>query len=186
MPLQTYMTNRMEYSRPQAMLWTDAYTSSSAGYIPTGIEYTDFIILSDHGRGDIDISPDRIENRKRMINGTMRSYHIADKNTYKTSWDMLPSRAFDQAPAFDVNGLSTVPGLVSYTTDSGAGGQDMLSWYQSHIGSFWLLLSYDTAVYGSPAKYTKAVKVFFADFSHAVVKRGETDLWDISVALEEA
>lgn len=186
MPLQTYMSNRMAYSRPQAMLWTDAYTTSSAGYIPVGTEYTDFIILSDHSRGEIQIGSERIENRKRMINGTMRSYHIADKKSYQTSWDLLPSRAFDQAPAFDANGLSTAPGIVSYTADNGAGGQDLVSWYESHPGPFWMLLSYDDVVYGTFNKYTTAVKVFFADFEHSVVKRGVTDLWDISVTLEEA
>jgi hypothetical protein len=180
------MSNRMAYTKPQAMLFTDAYTSSSAGYIPSGTEFQDFIILSDHSRSEIDVKPERIENRKRMINGTMRSYHIADKNTYSTSWEMLPSRAYDQEPVFDANGIPTAGSLVVYTADGGAGGWDLVSWYESHPGPFWLLLSYDADVaYGQTNKYVKAVRVMFSDFNHSVQKRGITDLWNVSLAVEE-
>ena len=53
-----------------------------------------FLILSDHNRGELQFSPIRIEQRQRTVNGRMRSYHIAAKLTISTSWDMLPSRSF--------------------------------------------------------------------------------------------
>ena len=188
MALQTYISERMEYSKPQALLLCDGYSTASGFYIPDGVEYTDFIILSDHSRSDIDVSQERIENRKRMIHGRMRSYWIADKITIKTSWEMLPSRAFDQTPAFDPDtGQQTTPDIITYTVDGGAGGLEMLQWYNSHTGSFYALLAYDGGnMYGRTDRYVKVVKVFIADFSHAVVRRGETDFWDVSLALEEA
>lgn len=188
MALQTYISERMEYSKPQAMLFCDAYSTASGFFVPDGIEFDDFIILSDHNRKDIDISQDRIENRKRMINGRMRNYYVADKQNIKTSWSMLPSRAFDQLPDFDPDtGENLIPNIIMYTVDGGAGGAQLVQWYYDHPGSFYVLLSYDERLeYGQTNRYTRAVKMFFSGFDHNIVRRGETDFWDVSLALEEA
>ena len=89
---------RKKYRRPQAMMWSDLPPVTSNGFlVPDGFEVNaatpgdDFLVLSDHNRKDISFKPERIEKRERMINGRMRSYHIADKMTISTSWDMLPS-----------------------------------------------------------------------------------------------
>lgn len=222
-----YMSGRKKYSRPQAMLWADNPGRLDNGfYIPNGLEIgqesstNDFIILSDDNRAEINFSPTRIERRERMINGRMRSYHIADKLNISTSWNMLPSRSFSTLPLFDSNGRPT--GLVSsidhdnnnatpdkivgpagspyykdqqYTTDGGAGGVELLDWYNNHSGSFWVYLSYDNyksfgddaAAYNNLPKYSQIIEVFFADFQYSVVKRGNSnyDFWNISVSLEE-
>jgi hypothetical protein len=82
-----------------------------------------------------------LKRRERMINGRMRSYHIADKLKLSTSWNMIPSRSHANIPTFNtINGISP---HKSYTTDGGAGGADMLEWYDSHKGSFWVFLAYD-------------------------------------------
>jgi hypothetical protein len=80
-----------------------------------------------------------------------------------------------------------------YTTDGGAGGVELLDWYESHPGSFFVYLSYDkysnfgkdNAGYQNLSKYNQVVEVFFSDFSHSVIKRGVHDFWNISVTLEE-
>jgi hypothetical protein len=186
------MSNRYQYSRPQAVIWADDYETNGGVYVPAGTEFSDFIILSDHNRQAIDIKQVRIENRKRMINGTMRSYHIADKDTFSWSWNLIPSRAFSEDPVFGETGLlENSPSL--YTVDKGAGGVDIKSWYQSHRGAFYMLLSYDqydefaADKYNHLREYSRVVKVMFADFSSTVEKRGGTnhDLWNISVTLEE-
>jgi hypothetical protein len=51
------------------------------------IEKEDFVICSDHNRAEMSITQQRIESRQRMINGTMRSYHIADKVSLSVSWN---------------------------------------------------------------------------------------------------
>jgi hypothetical protein len=204
-----YMAGRKKYSRPQAMLWAEnAGTLDNGFYVPAGLEVgsqTDgiqtenqFIVLSDDNRAEINFAPTRIERRERMINGRMRSYHIADKLNISTSWNFLPSRSYYTLPDFDpTTGRSAYAGNNSqeFTTDGGAGGVELLDWYNNHSGSFWVYLSYDNykafgddaAAYGNLAKYSQIVEVFFADFQYSVVKRGGSnyDFWNISVTLEE-
>lgn len=189
----TYISGRFQYARPQAVIWADAYEISNGVYVPTGTEFEDFLILSDHNRSEIDMRKQRIENRRRMINGTMRSYHIADKLEFNFSWEMLPSRAFNKDPEFDSSGNPSATSLNDYTVDKGAGGVDLNMWYESHPSPFYMLLSYDrydnfaTDQYNHLREYSQVVQVYFSSFDTTVVKRGATnhDLWNISVALEE-
>ena len=206
-----YITGRRRYQRPQAVLWSDNPGTLSDGlYVPNGFEIgadvpveTDpnlvdqFLILSDHNRGSIDITQERLEQRQRTINGRMRSYHIADKLKFSWSWNLLPSRAFYQNAEFDpATGISPYQNNTQeFTADGGAGGVELLDWYQNHQGPFWMYLAYDkysnfgddNAAFGHLAQYNQIVQVYFADFSYSIVKRGGNnfDLWNISVTLEE-
>jgi hypothetical protein len=214
-----YMAGRKKYGRPQAMLWSEnSGTLSNGLYIPNGYEIgadpgtqvedeslNQFLILSDDNRSEITMDQDRIEKRERMINGRMRSYHVADKLKISTSWNMLPSRAYALAPEFNAsNGSSTYNGSygkptgadAQYTSDGGAGGVEMLDWYENHKGSFWVYLAYDKytnfgkedAAYGHLAQYNQVIEMFFSSFQYTVVKRGNSnyDFWNVSVTLEEA
>lgn len=222
MTTKTYVDARKKYRRPQAMLWSDLPPITSGGFlVPDGFEVNaatagdDFIVVSDHNRKDISFKPERIEKRERMINGRMRSYHIADKMTISTSWDLLPSRAFSLDPKFSTStGLPTVVGITAggsiinagtalgntdipisqYTVDGGAGGNELLDWYQNHTGSFYVFLAYDkksnfaeTGQYAHLAEYSEVIEMFISSFDYTVVKRGGSnhDLWNISVTLEE-
>lgn len=294
----SYIINRKKYGRPQAMLWSENPGTLVNGlYVPVGYEVdadapvgTDpdlldqFIVLSDHNRSPLDFSIERIEQRERMINGRMRSYHVADKISISTSWDLIPSRSFKRNPnwasdfrqAFildvtsdgeqltyeisgtenifevgdivDINGLNvtslnikkaTIAAVTSengvntividstvsaaayqqtdgygtvtvsgqgvtdfkdnfeyqYTIDGGAGGLDLLQWYENHPGSFWVYLAYDKFTnYGREAnedyqhldQYNEVVEMYISDFSYTVEKRGGIyDLWNVSISLEE-
>jgi hypothetical protein len=217
MATANYINNRKEYARPQAMLWSDSEpttATTSAGktiYVPGGKEVgsatggvlqtdNNFIILYDHNRSPIDFKTTRIEKRERMINGRMRSYHIADKLTISTSWQMLPSRSFANDPLFDTTtgaiGLAAPFNRTTgdqYTVDGGAGGDEILRWYEEHTGSFWVYLAYDkhnnfsTDEYNQLAEYNQAIEMFVSSFDYSVQKRGGNnfDLWNISVSLEE-
>lgn len=200
----TYITGRKRYARPQAMLWSDnSGTIASGVRIPSGIEKEDFIICSDHNRGEIAINQQRIEARQRMVNGTMRSYHIADKISLSVSWDMLPSRSYSRQVVFDSAGAAVMSGSdVEYTADGGAGGVELLDWYENHSGPFYVYLGYDK--YNSPSQqvaqqvtdtsfnylgiYNDVRLMYFAGFEYAIQKRGGTnhDMWSVSVSLEEA
>ena len=189
-----YLNSRKKWDRPQAIIWSNNSDGIING-VPqiTGSEGEDFIILSDHNRSPVDFSVDRIENRKRMVNGHMRSYHIADKLRVSTNWNLLPSRAFNKDPDFSVNGNPVATSLVEYTADGGAGGSDLLNWYNSNPGSFYMFISYDKnsklndVPYQNLATYSEVLEVYFSSFTYNVVKRGATnhDLWDISISLEE-
>ena len=134
---QQYMSGRQKYQRPQALLFSENPGQLVNGsYVPEGYEINSgiigidtpnsFLILSDHSRGPITVKPTRIEQRQRTVNGHMRSYHVADKLTISTSWNLLPSRSFALDPLFDENGTTNV---LDYTVDGGAGGNDLLNWY---------------------------------------------------------
>jgi hypothetical protein len=206
-----YLNSRKKWIRPQAII----FSNNSDGIINgvpqiSGTEREDFIILSDHNRGDISFSANRLESRKRMVNGHMRSYHIADKINISFSYNLLPSRSYSKDPEFNANGVQTtdslVPGtpinpslfpaqntLIEYTADGGAGGAELLDWYENNTGSFYMFLSYDkpqnfsSNIYQNLDKYSDVLEVFVSDFSYNVIKRGGTnhDLWDISISLEE-
>lgn len=198
----TYISGRKRYSRPQAMLWSDnAGTISDGVRIPSGNEKEDFIILSDHNRGEMSIAQQRIENRQRMVNGTMRSYHIADKISLSCSWTRLPSRSYSRNVNFDVDGHPTLSGATEYTVDGGAGGVELLDWYESHQNPFYVYLGYDKynnnsfKVAGNVTDesfnylsiYNDVRLMYFANFDYTIEKRGGTnfDFWTISVSLEE-
>lgn len=190
MTTDTYMVGRKKYQRPQGLLLADNPGSIQNGIIvPDGSELTNFIVLSDHNRKEISFSTERLETRKRTINGRMRSFHIADKLSISCSWDLLPSRAFDATPTFNTSGKSS---QYQYTADGGAGGVDLLDWYENNTGSFWLYLSYDKhnnfdGDLSRLAEYSQVVEVFFASFDYSVQKRGGSnhDLWNVSLTLEE-
>jgi hypothetical protein len=193
-----YLDGRRQYGSPQAILWSkNSGTLVDGFYYPDGYEsgadFGDapeeeqgtFLILSDHNRSELSFSSERIQNRQRMINGNMRAYNIADKITLSTSWQMLPSRSFKQYPRFDENGQPYTTGQEKYTVDGGAGGLDLLNWYNNNQGPFWVFLSYDQ--YQNEPKYSQIIQMYIKDFSYSVVKRSgaSKDLWNISVALEE-
>lgn len=170
MASEDYMVGRKKYARPQALLFSNnPGFISNEKIIPDGEELQDFIILSDDNRAGISFSSERIEKRQRMVNGRMRSYHIADKLRISTSWSALPSRAFSVVPEFSTDDgvspgkvINLVTSTVSgederpvktfgspyfkdqqYTSDGGAGGADILEWYRNNQGSFWVFISYD-------------------------------------------
>jgi len=190
-----YLSARKKWNRPQAVIFSnnpgifDQYNNLAID----GVEREDFIILSDHNRSDISFTTNRLENRKRMVNGHMRSYHIADKMSVSFSYGLIPSRSFDGDPEFNTSGIATDLSLTEYTVDGGAGGAELLDWYSSNPGSFYMFLSYDKPQnfsanpYNNLSKYSDELEVFVSDFSYNVIKRGGTnhDLWDISISLEE-
>jgi hypothetical protein len=218
---KTYLINRAKYDRPQAVLFANNPGSIVDGYyVPNGLEFgaktpsnataediNQYMILSDDNRSEISFQNQRIENRQRTINGRMRSYFISDKLQIDLSWNNLPSRSFKTRPDFvaepgeagsvsEGKSVYSSNNLFEYTTDGGAGGAELLNWYNTHTGSFWVYLAYDNypqfgneeSSYQNLNKYNEIVEVFFSNFNYSVVKRGGTnfDLWDVSLTLEEA
>jgi len=203
------MSGRQRYGRPQAMLWSDTPGEVvNNRYVPIGFEVGadttqtstngQFLILSDHNRGPMNIVNNRIEQRARMANGMMRSYHIADKLNISASWNLLPSRSYSTRPDFNTStGLSADFNVrnTEFTADGGAGGAEMLDWYEKHTGPFWVFLSYDKytnfgeddAAYGNLAQYSQVLQMYISNFSYSIITRGQTnyDMWNISLNLEE-
>jgi hypothetical protein len=196
MATANYLSGRNKYGRPQALLFSNnAGVLDNGFYTPEGTEFEDFLILSDHNRDPIQFKSNRIENKVRTVNGRMRSYHIADKLNISTSWKNLPSRSASVEPIIDEDSGQTFigPNDLSYTADNGAGGVDLLNWYENNKGSFWVFIAYDKFTnfeedsYSKLNRYNEIVEVFFDDFQYDVSNRGRSthDFWDISLSLEE-
>lgn len=116
--------------------------------------------VTDHNRDALAVSVEPIELSKRMANGTLRKYFIADKRTFSTSW-------------------SDVPSLSSATVDGFWGGRDMETFYKTQKGSFNLKLTYGDGT-------TEVISVVMTRFSHSITARNGTfELWDIDVEIEE-
>jgi hypothetical protein len=116
--------------------------------------------LSDHNRSPIAVTMDRIENRKRMADGTMRTFVVATKRQWKTSWEDLPRENIQTADGF-------------------WGAVALISFYQSTLGSFQLVLTD-----GNNA--TETTTVMFDNFDFKLTKRSKyTDFYDIDLAVVE-
>lgn len=169
------------WSRPALMIFTDSRPTvidADTGQYNLGTAESGYIYLTDDSRSPLQIGIERIEYKKRMINGRMRSYHVADKRTFSVSWNDLPS----------VRGELSEPKRSSIST-GWASAPQMLTWYNDHPDSFFMTLVYDHGQGGTAnnIKYSlETYNVFFDDFSYSVNKRGPThDLWDISMSLVE-
>lgn len=199
----SYIQGRKKYARPQAMIWANNFGTISEGIRrPLGNEKEDFLILSDHNRGEISIGQQRVETRQRMINATMRSYHVADKISVSCSWNRLPSRSYSRNVNFNTDGQPTLSGASEYTVDGGAGGVELLDWYENNSGPFYVYLAYDKynndsfKVAGNVTDesfnylsiYNDVRLMYFSNFDYSIEKRGGTnfDFWNINVSLEEA
>lgn len=116
--------------------------------------------LTDHNRSSITITPSRIENRKRMANGTMRNFVIAQKRKIKSTWSDLPNK-------------------TALTVDGFWGADAMIDFYNATYGEFTLRLSYGDNTF-------EDILVMFDDFSPQLKKRNSyADFYDIDITFEE-
>src|SRR6478752_1049072 len=101
--------------------------------------------ISEHNRGEISVDVNRIENAKRMHNGTYRKVVIADKLKWNISWEMLP----------DVD---------TKTVDGKWGAKSLENFYFSTPGVFVLTVKNS----GVATNYNAVI----TSFSKTIVKRG--------------
>lgn len=116
--------------------------------------------VSDHNRRDISITKDRIENKKRMANGTLRTFVVTTKRVFKTSWELLPRDD-------------------SYTCDGFWGAKSIKEFYDANQGSFDLVITYGDST-------EEIVTVMFSEFSLRLMKRNRyNDFYDVDISMEE-
>lgn len=118
--------------------------------------------LTEHNRGALEMSTERIEEIKRMANGTLRKYYVADKKTFSTSWDF-------------------VPGAQTYLVDTAWSVNDLQTFYSSATGksSFRIRIKKADGTYEGP--YT----VIFTSFSPTILKRGVDTFYNLSIEMQE-
>lgn len=115
--------------------------------------------VTDHNRSELSVDVERIESTKRMANGRMRKYVVADKRSFSVSWENLPD-------------------IKDWTVDGFWGGKEIESFYGSNAGEFVLKVTHGDG-------RVESINVVFTDFSKKIVRRDTYDLWNISVRMEE-
>lgn len=116
--------------------------------------------VTDHNRSPISITKDRIENKQRMVDGTLRKFTVATKRVIKVSWTELPNSD-------------------SITVDGFWGANSLRNFYDSHPGDFYVTINYGDST-------NDYLRVMFTDFDMKLSKRGiYTDFYDVSLGLEE-
>lgn len=124
--------------------------------------------VTEHNRSAFDITPTRIEQSKRMANGTLRKIWIADKRTFNVSWDMLPS-------------------YRTLTVDGAWGAEDLRSFYYSDEGKGTFRIRVNIAKDGSNQESTgyEEYTVSITAFNAVILKRGIQPHWSVSLTMEE-
>jgi len=135
-----------------------------------------WVKLSEHNRQPLSLEHNRIEKSQRMSNGTLRKFFIADKKSFSTSWEMLPS----------FSGL---------TVDGGLGAVDLQEFYSSvGINPFNIKIVYGQKMDGlNKVNREEYYSVNFTSCSFSVIKRnvkGATtdpaqEFWSASISMEQ-
>jgi hypothetical protein len=116
--------------------------------------------VTDHNRQGFSITPEKIEFKKRMANGTLRKFVVDEKRRFKAVWKSLPK-------------------LDEQTADGFMGAESIIDFYNSNIGAFNL-----TVTYGDNS--TEVISVMFQDISYRITNRSiYTDLYEIDLSMEE-
>lgn len=115
--------------------------------------------ITDHNRSELSVDIERIENVKRMANGTLRKYVVADKRKFSVSWDNLPH-------------------VKEWTVDGYWGGREMEAFYNTHAGDFVLKVTNGDGT-------TESFTVVFTEFAKDIRKRGAFDFWQVNVSMEQ-
>lgn len=131
-------------------------------------EGTTWTKIADHGRSPLSEAFERIENKQRMADGTLRRYVVAKKRTWSVSWENLP----DKAHPFLTNGQP---------------GWWMENFHNTVDGDFLMRIRAGSEIDANLTGLNGNVyRVMITDFSKEITKRGRAfDLWNLDMTLEE-
>ena len=123
---------------------------------------------SEHNRSEFTMSPTRIEQTKRMSNGTLRKFHIADKKNFNVSWSMLPNSS-------------------TLTVDGGWGADDLRTFYSGTEGKGTFNIKVNLAKNGTDQTLSgfEEYTVSITNATFVAVKRGLQTHWSVSLSMEE-
>ena len=124
--------------------------------------------ITEHNRSEFTVSVQRIEKVNRTSNGTLRKNHIADKRSFSTSWNMLPS-------------------YRTLTVDGAWGAEDLRSFYLSDAGKGAFNIKINLAKNGVDQSSVgfESATVVISSCSFTVVNRGLQPFWNVSLEMEE-
>lgn len=145
----------------------------------------DWKILTDHNRSQISVASEIIERKQRMVNGTMRRYHVATKHSWSWSWDMLPTNAaavVGEGGSLPVYGAADIKQFVDEVNSSGSCNTDF----------YMRLYSGQHPRPEDAGTHPPEIRVIVSEFNYDIVKRGaqyqpgvEFDFWNVNITMEE-
>lgn len=123
--------------------------------------------ISEHNRSAFTISSQRIESKRRMSNGTLRKYYIADKKSFNLSWEMLPS-------------------YRTLTVDGAWGAEDLREFYKNGgTGTFKIRVNMAKTGTNQESSGYEEYNVSCTEATFTILKRGIQPHWNVSLSLEE-
>lgn len=127
-----------------------------------------WIKLTEHNRSEIAVGQQRIEQKQRMANGSLRKFFVADKKEFSVSWNMLP-------------------GTRIYTVDNQWGALDLIEFYNSSEGqsTFDIRLNFAKSGTSQESSGYEQYTVSCTSFNATLIKRGEVPFYNISMSMEQ-
>lgn len=127
-----------------------------------------WIKLTEHNRSEIAVGQQRIEQKQRMANGSLRKFFVADKKEFSVSWNMLP-------------------GTRIYTVDNQWGALDLIEFYNSSEGqsTFDIRLNFAKSGTNQESSGYEQYTVSCTSFNATLIKRGEVPFYNISMSMEQ-
>lgn len=124
----------------------------------------DSLVLTEHGRGDVNITPEELKTPIRLANGKMVKYSLGFKNTFSFTWQMLP-------------------GLDENTVDGKAGRDRLADAVRNNTGTAVLRIKSHNDV---GEEYTDTYVVFVETYQEVLIRRWATDqFWNVTLNLVE-
>jgi phosphoenolpyruvate synthase/pyruvate phosphate dikinase len=116
--------------------------------------------VTEANRSALSVTTEKLMEEKRMVNGTLRRYVVAEKRRWKLSWQDLFSK-------------------TEWVVDGAWSGEDMYQFYLDNPGEFTLTVTFGDGT-------SEQVLVMFEDFSYDVTRRTvDFDFWDVDLSLVE-
>lgn len=119
--------------------------------------------VTEHNRQPLEVNVERIEDVKRMANGTLRKYYIADKRVLSTSWEMVPSG-------------------TKYLVDGANWGGELIKEFYFNAGKNAFQIKVRRA---EGTNTHETYTVVFSSFNYTIVKRGVDTFYNISLEMTE-
>lgn len=116
--------------------------------------------VTEANRSALSVTTEKLMEEKRMVDGTLRRYVVAEKRRWKLSWQDLFSK-------------------TEWVVDGAWSGEDMYQFYLDNKGEFLLTVTFGDGT-------AEQVLVMFEDFSYDITRRTvDFDFWDVDLSLVE-
>jgi hypothetical protein len=120
--------------------------------------------LSEHNRSAMQLQREILKSDQRTVTGVMRRYFINQKRRIAISWERLPA-------------------LDNQTVDGKTGRNSLKTLYESNIGNTVTVSYYEVDSNNNQTQVT--FTGFIDSYEETLLKRYNSQLWDVSITLVE-